>query len=292
MQELKSVSMEHLTGKAAVIPAAAVQGIASNRMTEVSHVDTDLVGSSSLNKYIYETVPSFRLSNLPPCRRVFASDFTNRHLLPVYGMPTYRGNDTAFIRIRNTVQQGDIFLFNLPFLKQRNKAPVNVFVFGNQHDPGSVLVEPVDYTGANSITYLGNGLTMINKSIDKCPRMISASRVDHQTGGFGKHKKMMIFVDDWEIYRFRNDLKGSRHLYSSGNNLPSLQFITVFPRFAVNEKGSGTNRGNNPGTGLFRVIMYQEMVESNTGRIRFNPDGEWLCRSSDFRKIKFFTVHK
>ena len=128
--------MEQLAGKGPIVALAAIQAITDHRMAKMSKMNPDLVGPSGLDHYPQQAVtPVEFVNNLPAGGSVPTAFRLDRHLLAMNRMATDWCDQPATLFIDDTMNEGDIFFFDLAILKGIDKIAVGSITFGDHHDP-------------------------------------------------------------------------------------------------------------------------------------------------------------
>ena len=126
---------------------AAIHPVTGHRVTEVGHMNPDLMRSAGFNGDLDQTEFAGKFpQHLPGGGRMPSIARPDCHLLAIDGVATDRRNHPPLFFLQHTMHQGQIFFIQLVIFEYINKFPVHKILLGDQHNPRGILVEPVDDT--------------------------------------------------------------------------------------------------------------------------------------------------
>ena len=275
--------MEGLTGKIAArregrgLPeisplAPGVERVADKCMTLVGHVDPDLVGPARHQAAVDQTgpVPAF-LDGEDGSGWTTIPD--NGHPLTVLWVTVDGCIDHAFTLRETAVADGEIGLAHLTPTKGQSQRLVRPVRFGHDHEPGGVLVETVDDSGARDPTDPREIIAMVEKGIDERTAGIPGGRVDDQTRRFVDDQKLRVLVHDRKRQIFGGKFEGL------GFRLVDDESVTLgnqggrFRPAVVVKHSIVVDQASNSGSGPALGKVGEAAIESRSSELGWNREG-------------------
>ena len=177
MFEAQHHCMQGLSLKRIGASGRSVHGIAEKRMSDMCHVDPDLMRAAGFKPAFNIRVCAKPFQNTIMGHRPFSpSRLTDSHLLPVSRMPRQRCVDHALILLQISGHDCPITPCNRVVMKLHSQTLVGFIIFSSNKRPGCVPINPVyDSRSQNPIDPGQASPAMIKQRIDK--------RAGHMTGG-------------------------------------------------------------------------------------------------------------
>ncbi len=173
---------------------ATVSGIAHQRVFDVRHVDTDLVGTAGLQTQTQTGVATKLLVN-PVVSYGRTTIGHHGHMSTLGRVATDGRIDGATC---GHVTDGDRFVLtgDLARLQRFHQMGLCGYGFGNHHQTCGVFIQTVHDTGAG---HLGNAGVAVQQGVEDGAIRRTCAWVNHQTGRFVDHQNVFIFINDVEL---------------------------------------------------------------------------------------------
>lgn len=192
----------------------SIDRVADDRMTEMRHVDANLMGAPRRQPAFDQRGRQTEAYFGPVAgERVFAATGQHGHFDAVLPAAADIAFDLAGGRLRRSPNKGGIGAFDRPVGELSGQPLVRLCGFCRDHDAAGILVEPVDDTGPpDAADTLQAVATMEDQRVDQRTGQVSRRRMHHHAGRFVDHDQMVVFKNDvkrdvlamrYRVYRCR-----------------------------------------------------------------------------------------
>lgn len=216
---------------------SAVPFVVEERMADVFHVYADLVGTSGFQYAFHQCDVAQSFQNLIVCYGMFALCRVgqNRHLHPVLRVSSDVAGDGSFVFVDDSPYQRVVFTFGGLVVELQAQAGFGVGCLGYDQQSGGIFVNAVYQSHLRIVRIVGGYVAQVpGDGIDQCPVVITASRMDYQSGGLVDNHQVFVFVYDIQRNVFGNDIvfvTGTVH--HDRQYILRLYFVAAFYRFPV-----------------------------------------------------------
>jgi hypothetical protein len=176
---------------------SAILFIADDRVTDVSHMHTDLMRSpgfddqpqqGSLIERFHNLIPRYR--DPPPGRRLCG------HLFPVVRASAYERFDAAGGWPWNARDDGNVFFVDSPPFELIGKFPHAPFVLRNNERASGIFVKAVNKSRTDLPADSGKIAAAIQQGVDESAGRMSRRRMNHQPGRLIHHDYLRVLVQN------------------------------------------------------------------------------------------------
>ena len=120
---------------------------------------------------------------------------------------------------------------NLYLLRQFK---VGGIVLGDYKETAGILVDTVDYSGADNAVYARKAVSaVVQESVNESPRVVAVSRVYHHALGLVDHKEVVVLIDDIQRDILGNGVHGLRLGNGDGYLLAAPELVVLAYGFAA-----------------------------------------------------------
>jgi len=181
------------------------------------------------------------------------------HALPVSWITSYRLVNCEVVRGEMTPDHRGIpprYPAGGNGAAQKPMCPVG---FGNDKEPGSLLIEPVHHPGPLGVALLGQSLSPPEKRIDEGAGPVSRRRVNYHSSRLVDDQHRLVLVNDAD----RDVLAGDRALLDYGNldpdDLARLRLVARLLAPSIDENVPLSDKGCRLGAGKLRPLADKEV---------------------------------
>ncbi|MNZ71118.1 hypothetical protein D3C78_894730 [compost metagenome] len=173
---------------------ATVSGIPHQRMLDVSHVDTDLVGTTGFQTQTQTGVATELLVH--PVVGHGRTAIGHHSHVGTLGRVTADGGIHGTACGHVTYGDGFVLTGDLTRLQRLHQMGLGRDRLGNHHQASGVFIQTVHYAGTG---HLGDAGVAVQQGVQYGAVRRAGARVDHQTGRLVDHQNVFIFIDDVEV---------------------------------------------------------------------------------------------
>ena len=171
------------------------------------------------------------------------------------GMSAEGQGDDIGIQFQGTVHHSQIDFLGLAMFKLMGQAPMSRIGFGDYQDTGGIAVQPMYDPRAKPAIYLGEGVTIVDQTIDQGSPPVSPGRMDDEIGRLVEDDQMLILEND-----VQGDIFGGYFIRRGRGQdqidlVPRRELITGLGGTGVDRNGIFTDQFLDQGAGEIREAM-------------------------------------
>ena len=170
-------------------------------------------------------------------------------------MPADGPLDPARFRQRQTIDDGPIDLGHLALLELPKQLLVAAVVLGHHHGTRGVLVQSMDDPRALLAADTGQVVTVEKEPVDQGAVLVPATGMDHQTGRFGDHQQIIVFMENGKFYLFRSQHADHRFRHRNFDLIRFPQAVGGFGRQTVDQDRGRLDQIFKPGTTQTGIVQ-------------------------------------
>lgn len=175
--------------------APSIHVVAHDRMADRREMNADLMSPSGMEmrtKKVPRVEPG-KAYEVGLGRPTFIDDC---HALPVSWITGYRLVDRQAVAGEMTPRHQRVSSHDTPSGYGRAQQSVRTVRFGDDQQPGRLLVEAVDHTGPLGLTLGRKGAPPAQESVYEGPAPVPRGGMNHHPGGLVHDQQRLVFVDD------------------------------------------------------------------------------------------------
>ena len=191
-------------------PVAAVAGVVEERVSDVVHMDADLVRASGLQHAFHEGDVAQALQHAEVGDGVLSLRFVaaDAEAQPVVGIPADRGVDGPAVFGDIAPDQGPVAPFDGMVEELAGQLDLGRVSLGYDQQSGGILVDAVDQQSHPFVVVFGVGLAaqVVGQGVDQRAAVVAVAGMDHHAGRLVDDQQFVVFIDDVERDGLRLDL--------------------------------------------------------------------------------------
>jgi hypothetical protein len=165
-------------------------------MADGGEMYPDLMSSTGLREDLKKST-AIKFLNLPPTSDCTPTPFSpGGHPFPLTGVPPNGRINQAFVLVELSIDNSQIDLINGSVFKLFCQMVESFVIFGDNHHPRRILVQPMDNAGSQDTVNPGEVFAMIKKSIDQCSGRVSIGRMNDHSWSFINNDDGGVFIKD------------------------------------------------------------------------------------------------
>ncbi len=212
VREAELPRVQHLSRGDSLL-VAPVEAVAQNGMSEMMHVNTDLVCAAAVQRALHETDAALCLQNAIIGSRRSTAFLIHRHFFAMNRMPANRRVDRPARSPENAGDEREIDFCDLAIGELAGKLLVRGVVLRHDHRAAGLLIEPMHNAGTLLAADARQGGAMMQERIDQCVRLITRPRMNNEPGWLIDDKQVFILKEKRQrnILRLRGNRLQRRH---------------------------------------------------------------------------------
>ncbi len=242
---------------------SSIEVIARQRMPKMCHMNTNLMGSAGFDSNLEQRQRQGKFpEHLPIAHRMPPTTCQHRHFLPMLGVPSDGGYDSATLLPHPSMNQCLVFFGQTASLESLYQAPMDHFLFCNQHHPRGVFIEAMNNPRSRSLPYRGDRQAVVHQTIDQGLITITTAGMHHQSRRFRQCQQILILVENGKVYSLRYDVKRGWWLDKPTHHLSSFNPITALADHTVHSYQPFANGFGKKGTRGGRGHHGKELIKT------------------------------
>lgn len=256
--------------------AAAVEGVAQQRMALGGQVHPDLVGAAGLEPAFQQAdpLPGEVLQGPVAGRRWLAAAHDHGHLLAVARAAADVAGDLAGRRPRLAPDQRQVAALDGPGRELLHQALVRLLGLGGDDQAAGVLVQAVHDAGpAHAADALQAVAAVGDQGVHQGAVRVAGRRVHDQARGFVDHDQVLVFMDDRQGNILSGQLDGFSLGHQDGESLAGFDPQRGLNyRLAARRQAAFLDQRLDPAAGQAGQAAGEQPVQALAGFLRLDGD--------------------
>lgn len=264
--------------------AAAVHGVADDGVLDVGHVYAELMGAAGFGLEADKRVAAEAFCDFVVRDGVLGDvdgvglDLDGE-LFADDGVHADGSVDDVGVELQLTFDDGDVGFLDGAAFELHGEAPMCFVGFGDEHDAGGVLVEPVNDTGSEGVAAAAEVVGVVGEGIGERTGLRTVSGVADDIGGFVDREHVLVFVNDFEGDVFRDDFPRFGRRDGEFDEVAVAHFVAALCRERVDGDGAFADEALDGGAGQAGEAAVEIFVESAAWKASADaePDALEVC---------------
>jgi hypothetical protein len=237
-------------------------------MTYVRHVHANLMGASGLNLRLQQRELCKGLRDLKYSVGGSArASAKHCHASAVMRAAPYTSIYLASLLRHPPVNERKVRLEDLPVAKLVRQSLVRQVIFSYDKQAGCLFINSMNDAGANAARRFRERVEVIDESVGKRARFYARARMHDHSRRLIDHDQIIIFVNDIQPDRLRNDLDGRGLRQINFDEITCAQAIAGLDGKLVYQYIAVFYRPLNSRAADFKNVRSEEGIEARAGRV-------------------------
>jgi hypothetical protein len=263
----------------------AIERVANDRVVKRGKVDTNLVGAPGVELNLDKRSGADAGEHVP-VRASFAGigqggGTAGGHAEAAFRVARDGQVDAAAVPLQKTVNESDVGLLDGAAAEGFAETGVRGVVFGDEDDPGGVLIEAMDQTRAQGIAANGKSLAAAQQGIDESAANVAGTSMDGHAGRLVDRENVGIFVENIKGDRFRFGTEGRAGLNYDGDVFAAAKAKGAFRGLARDADESGLDELLNASAAEVGDVSGDDAIKTLAGFL--GPDDKFVGHWRGYR---------